>query len=83
VAAGAGLHAAEARTLLAPLVRQAVDNWARLGPERALTGPVARGDDATVAAQREAVAGAAPQLLPLFDELVERTQALAGRAVPA
>jgi predicted short-subunit dehydrogenase-like oxidoreductase (DUF2520 family) len=79
VAAGAGLR----RELLAPLVRQTVENWAALGPERALTGPVARGDRDTVEAQRDAVAEAAPELLALFDELVERTQSLAGRAVPA
>ena len=36
------------RELLVPLVRATVENWAALGPERALTGPVARGDEATV-----------------------------------
>jgi predicted short-subunit dehydrogenase-like oxidoreductase (DUF2520 family) len=81
VAAGAGLEPAEARALLAPLVRCTVENYAALGPERALTGPVARGDERTVAAQREAVAEAAPELLALFDELVERTRELAGVAV--
>ena len=65
------------RELLVPLVRATVENWARLGPERALTGPVARGDDATVARQRAAVADAAEDLLPLFDALVEATRALA------
>jgi predicted short-subunit dehydrogenase-like oxidoreductase (DUF2520 family) len=82
IAAGAGLDRDEARELLMPLVRQTVANVAELGPERALTGPVARGDEATVRAQRAAVEKAAPDLLPLFDELVERTRALAaaGRA---
>ena len=60
VAAAAGLEPAEARALLAPLVRTTVENWVELGPERALTGPVARGDDATVAAQRAAVAEPRP-----------------------
>jgi predicted short-subunit dehydrogenase-like oxidoreductase (DUF2520 family) len=83
VAAGAGLAPAEARRLLAPLVRASVENWSALGPERALTGPVARGDDATVVRQRAAVAGAAPELLPLFDALVDRTRALAGLEVGA
>ncbi len=83
VAAGAGLEPGEARELLAPLVRRTVENWIALGPERALTGPVARGDERTVAAQRAAVAEAAPELLALFDSLLERTRALAGRAVPA
>jgi predicted short-subunit dehydrogenase-like oxidoreductase (DUF2520 family) len=81
VAAGAGLGPAEARALLVPLVRQTVENYAALCPERALTGPVARGDGDTIAAQRDAVAQTAPRLLPLFDELLERTRDLAG--VPA
>jgi predicted short-subunit dehydrogenase-like oxidoreductase (DUF2520 family) len=81
IAAGAGLEPDEARRLLLPLVRRTVDNLAALGPERALTGPVARGDEATVAAQRRAVAEAAPELLELFDALVEQTRALAGARV--
>jgi predicted short-subunit dehydrogenase-like oxidoreductase (DUF2520 family) len=79
VAATAGLPADEARGLLAPLVRSTVENWAELGPERALTGPVARGDRATVALQRAAVAEGAPELISLWDVLVERTGALATR----
>jgi predicted short-subunit dehydrogenase-like oxidoreductase (DUF2520 family) len=62
---------------LVPLVRASVENWAALGPERALTGPVARGDEATVARQREAIAERAPELLALFDTLVDATRALA------
>jgi predicted short-subunit dehydrogenase-like oxidoreductase (DUF2520 family) len=81
IAAGAGLEPDEARRLLLPLVRRTVDNLAALGPERALTGPVARGDEATVAAQRRAVAETAPELLELFDALVEQTRALAGARV--
>jgi RimJ/RimL family protein N-acetyltransferase len=77
IAAGAGLGRDEARALLAPLVRQTVENIAELGPEDALTGPVARGDDATVATQRAAVEEVAPELVDLFDELVQRTRDLA------
>jgi predicted short-subunit dehydrogenase-like oxidoreductase (DUF2520 family) len=83
IAAGAGLSRENARALLAPLVRQTVDNVARLGPEAALTGPIARGDEATVEAQRAAVEEAAPELLDLFDELVRQTRALAGQRSPA
>jgi predicted short-subunit dehydrogenase-like oxidoreductase (DUF2520 family) len=83
IAAGAGLSPAEARALLAPLVRRTVESVAELGPERALTGPVARGDHATVEAQRQAIEDAAPELLDLFDELVRHTRALAGREVTA
>ena len=79
----AGIEPGEARALLAPLVRSTVENWVALGPERALTGPLARGDEATVEAQRRALERSAAHLLPLFDELAERTRALAGRTVPA
>jgi predicted short-subunit dehydrogenase-like oxidoreductase (DUF2520 family) len=68
------------REMLVPLVRASVENWARLGPERALTGPVARGDEATIARQRDAVEEAAPELLALFDELVTATRELAAGA---
>jgi predicted short-subunit dehydrogenase-like oxidoreductase (DUF2520 family) len=65
---------------LAPLVRQTVANWAELGPHAALTGPIARADEATVAAQRDAIAAAAPELLAAFDALADRTRALAEEA---
>ena len=62
---------------LLPLVRATVENWSRLGAEAALTGPVARGDERTVAAQRQAIAERAPDLLALFDTMVDATRALA------
>ena len=65
------------RALLAPLVRAAVDDWAERGAEDALTGPIARGDEATVARQRAAVAERTPDLLPLFDAMVDATRAVA------
>ncbi len=68
------------RALLAPLVRAAVENWARLGAEAALTGPIARGDEATVARQREAVEERTPDLLALFDAMADATRELAGSA---
>ena len=83
IAAGAGLARDEARELLAPLIRQTAENVAELGPEAALTGPVARGDEATVDAQRAAVEETAPELLGLFDELVRQTRSLAAQRSPA
>lgn len=65
------------RAALVPLVRSSVEHWVALGARAALTGPVARGDEATVARQRRAVADADPELLPLWDALVTATQQLA------
>jgi len=65
------------RALLAPLVRATVENWAAHGPRASLTGPIVRGDETTVARQREAVADRAPDLLPVFDALAGATRRLA------
>ena len=70
------------RHALAPLVRATVENWAEHGARRALTGPIVRGDEATVARQREAVAERVPDVLPLFDALAEATRALAQGPMP-
>jgi len=72
-----GAVAGVERELFVPLVRAAVENWARLGGRRALTGPIVRGDAATAARQRDAVAARTPELLPLWDALTEATRALA------
>ncbi len=61
------------RALLVPLVRATVENWAALGARGALTGPIARGDTATVARQRAAVAARTPGRLPLWDALATAT----------
>jgi pantoate--beta-alanine ligase len=65
------------RDLLAPLVRATVENWAVQGATGAITGPIARGDEATVLRQRDAVAARAPDLLPVFDALADATRRLA------
>jgi predicted short-subunit dehydrogenase-like oxidoreductase (DUF2520 family) len=66
------------RDYLIPLVRSAVDNWARSGPW-ALTGPIARGDEATVNQHRAAIAAHSPESLPVWDALADATRALAAR----
>jgi predicted short-subunit dehydrogenase-like oxidoreductase (DUF2520 family) len=69
-------QAGVSRELLVPLVMAAVQNWSTLGPQ-ALTGPIARGDEDTVARQRAAVAGHAPDTLPLWDALADATRRMA------
>jgi predicted short-subunit dehydrogenase-like oxidoreductase (DUF2520 family) len=71
------------RAALAALARASVENWTALGPERALTGPIVRGDEETVARQREAVAERAPELVALFDALADATRALASEGALA
>jgi predicted short-subunit dehydrogenase-like oxidoreductase (DUF2520 family) len=72
LAASAGVG----REVLAPLVLAAAANWAERGAD-ALTGPIARGDEATVARQRKAVAERAPDLLALWDALADATREVA------
>ncbi len=64
------------RGLLAPLVLRSAANWAERGPE-ALTGPIARGDAATVRRHGEAIAALAPELADLYAALAARTADLA------
>jgi pantoate--beta-alanine ligase len=73
LAATAGIE----REQLVALVRASVENWATAGASQALTGPIARGDEETVARQRAAVAERAPEDLELFDALVAATRRLA------
>jgi predicted short-subunit dehydrogenase-like oxidoreductase (DUF2520 family) len=68
------------RMILVPLVRATIENWASMG-SRALTGPIARGDEATVARHRAAVTDRAPELVALFDALCERTRTVAARPI--
>ena len=75
-----GALAGVERDLLVPLVRAAVENWARVGARAALTGPIARGDTATAERQQAAVAARAPELLPLWTALASATRELARRA---
>jgi predicted short-subunit dehydrogenase-like oxidoreductase (DUF2520 family) len=70
----------EARELLAPLVLRTAANWAEQGPA-ALTGPIARGDRATVQRHRVALAENAPELVRLYDALAMRAEAMAWESV--
>jgi predicted short-subunit dehydrogenase-like oxidoreductase (DUF2520 family) len=44
VARAAGLSAFGARKQMLPIVRQTIENYARLGPAAAFSGPIVRGD---------------------------------------
>ena len=63
----------DGRELLAPLVLASAANWAEHGGD-ALTGPIARGDFATVERHLAALAETAPELIPMYEALAERTR---------
>lgn len=71
--------------LLGPLLSAALDNALRQG-DRALTGPVVRGDVGTVRAHLKVLAESAPAQLPCYRALARRTAdraAAAGLLAPA
>ena len=62
----AGLPRDTATAMMAPLVRETLDNVLRLGTVNALTGPIARGDHAVVARQLQALRQFNPQLAEIY-----------------
>jgi predicted short-subunit dehydrogenase-like oxidoreductase (DUF2520 family) len=75
----AGIPADVARELARPLATETLSNVLRLGPEAALSGPIARGDAATVARQHGAVAAWDGPTGVLYDALATATWDLARR----
>lgn len=66
VLAGCGLSAGETRKLLGPLLQTTAGNIAEVGPTRALTGPIARGDTRTVARHLDALSEHVPAQAELY-----------------
>ena len=66
----------DGRELLAPLVLRSAANWSDRGGA-ALTGPISRGDEATVARHVAALEAVDPELLDLYRALAERTASIA------
>lgn len=75
----AGIPEATARELARPLVTETVANVFRLGAAPALSGPISRGDMATVARQQHAVALWDAATGELYQALVAPTEKLASR----
>ena len=76
----AGLPAAEARSAICAIARATLANFEERGAAASLTGPTSRGDDGTVRLHLEAVASAAPELLPLYTAISQRSAVLAREA---
>jgi len=64
--AGIGVESDTARRMLLPLIRGSFENLERVSPAEALTGPIARGDDQTVAAHLTALQVKFPDYVPAY-----------------
>jgi predicted short-subunit dehydrogenase-like oxidoreductase (DUF2520 family) len=73
----AGLSARASREILLPLVEGTLANIRALGPERAMTGPVRRGDAGTVERNIEALRSFDHRALEIYLLLAERSITLA------
>ena len=76
----AGLEREQALRTIAPLVEASAHNALLLGPEKALTGPIQRGDIATVTAHLTALAAAPPVIRELYRSSGLQTLDLARRS---
>lgn len=73
----AGIGPETALQMMEQLVRESVDNAFRLGPARSLSGPIARGDMATVEKQQSAVSNWNQEYGRLYAQFVKLTVDLA------
>lgn len=75
----AGFDPGEALEALGPLLRSALEGALRRGPEASLTGPVARGDEATVERHRQALLSWDAARAGLLEALLHEQRRLAAR----
>jgi predicted short-subunit dehydrogenase-like oxidoreductase (DUF2520 family) len=62
----AGLKRREAQRALLSLTRQVLEHYEKLGPQKAWTGPLSRGDFGMVAVHQEALRQAQPEFLEAY-----------------
>jgi predicted short-subunit dehydrogenase-like oxidoreductase (DUF2520 family) len=78
-----GLSEPQARAALLPLALGALENLRHEPPERAITGPAARGDRETIASHRRALSGAVLRLYDQLTRVAARLRTLQAGASPA
>jgi predicted short-subunit dehydrogenase-like oxidoreductase (DUF2520 family) len=76
----AGIGRAAALDALAPILRATIDNVLSSGPEKALTGPIRRGDVGTIRRHLAALEIASPETQRLYSAAGLRTITIAERA---
>jgi predicted short-subunit dehydrogenase-like oxidoreductase (DUF2520 family) len=62
----AGIARDAASQMIEPIVRETIENVLRAGTARALTGPIARGDDVVVARHLESLDASNPQIAAVY-----------------
>jgi len=77
---GAGIEPAMAAKMVEPLARESLQNVFRLGTRHALTGPIARGDQNTVARHEAALKNWNGKMASLYHKLAEATLAMKQRS---
>ncbi len=78
----AGVPDSIARPMLAQFVSETVKNFGDFGARRSLTGPASRGDWPTIERHMALLRRTAPDLLPLYRELLRAMVRLARRRAP-
>jgi predicted short-subunit dehydrogenase-like oxidoreductase (DUF2520 family) len=76
----AGISPEMARKMAQPMAQETLNNIFRIGPQRALTGPIARGDQKTVARHQQALAAWDPAMADLYNQLASATQNMKQRS---
>jgi len=76
----AGIARGHALNALAPLIRATTENVLKCGPESALTGPIRRGDAATIERHMDALKPAPAETRRLYTAAGMRTLSIARRA---
>jgi predicted short-subunit dehydrogenase-like oxidoreductase (DUF2520 family) len=69
----AGIDETQAMDILVPLLQGTVDNLQKLGPVKALTGPISRGDASSVQAHLDALQAWNPQVAETYADLAAHT----------
>ncbi|MEL6344791.1 MAG: DUF2520 domain-containing protein [Myxococcota bacterium] len=76
VLAATGVPEQQAARLLAPLALTSLKNAAEVGPQQALTGPVARGDESVIEKHLRALRRADPEAAQVYNALLRATRGL-------
>lgn len=76
-----GVPQEEALPIILPLAKSTLANVSKSGVYASLTGPIARGDTATLSAHLRALEGNLPRIIPLYCALAGESLPLAGEKV--